>query len=410
MNKLAIPASMYQYMPVHDMITGFSKELTVLLGHNRHATKGASDNPAFAHPFKHGHITLVHNGSLTTHFALTKERFTVDSEAITKAFEVDGPEAVIPKLNGAFALVWIDQKEKTLNFVRNSQRPFAIAWNQEQKSIYWASEKGMLEGFLGRSTSVFNDNSIPYDECQELPVGEWWSFPIEEGEVDIEKVVKKDIKVHVPYAAPARQGKAQATTTTTTTTTGLGMTSGDGTDKKLDRSRSEFVGKRLDNLGRTFVGTRTFIEACDDKQTYLEDPLGIYLKSFTQYSSTVTGTGTVTAQMIEFPYAEVVIYGVSKAKFNIIQEQHFGLAQVFLTSINTPSNLRARHNIGEDDLKKFEVVGNQTTLRELEEEDYDLYKFDVEQAPDEYKLVSALEAYLEENFIDLDEEDEEEKK
>src|SRR3546814_15559864 len=56
-----------------------------LIGHNRFATKGKVD-ATNAHPFKHGHITLAHNGTLRSMWDLPDHaNFQTDSEAITYA-------------------------------------------------------------------------------------------------------------------------------------------------------------------------------------------------------------------------------------------------------------------------------------------------------------------------------------
>lgn len=100
------------------------KESNFVVGHNRSATKGKIDT-ACTHPFREKHIVLVHNGTLLSHKNL-KEDVEVDSHAICHSIAEIGIKETTKKLDGAFALIWFDAKEKTLNLCRNIQRPLFI--------------------------------------------------------------------------------------------------------------------------------------------------------------------------------------------------------------------------------------------------------------------------------------------
>lgn len=128
------------------------KDLKFIAGHNRASTRGAS-NDANAHPFQHGNITMIHNGTLTGHNALIKgsETFTVDSEALCYAFDEQGAEEVIPKINGAFALIWHNADDDSINFIRNDARPFYLAKVKNENAVIGASEVKMLEWIADRN-------------------------------------------------------------------------------------------------------------------------------------------------------------------------------------------------------------------------------------------------------------------
>ena len=120
----------------------FSNNPYVFMGHNRAATKGAID-ATNAHPFNHGHITLAHNGTLHTWKSLPTKKnnieFAVDSEAIAHAIAVVGnPVEVLEQLDGAYALTWYDQRQHTLNFARNDDRPLYYALNDMRTTMLWA--------------------------------------------------------------------------------------------------------------------------------------------------------------------------------------------------------------------------------------------------------------------------------
>ena len=123
---------------------------TIFLGHNRASTVGASTRQN-AHPFTHGNITGVHNGTLTKECkaALTVrvgETFATDSETVFAHINQYGIEDTIPRLTGAWAFVYIDSEAKTLNMIRNSERPLWICSKETSrgKVLQWASEYEMI--------------------------------------------------------------------------------------------------------------------------------------------------------------------------------------------------------------------------------------------------------------------------
>ena len=122
---------------------------SVLLGHNRAATKGAVNNNN-AHPFQYDHIVGAHNGTLEKSSwdkldEMSGVKTDVDSMAIFAAIAKCGIEAVVPELQGAWALTWIDLKEGTLNFLRNKERPLWYAYSEDFKKVFWASEYKFID-------------------------------------------------------------------------------------------------------------------------------------------------------------------------------------------------------------------------------------------------------------------------
>jgi len=161
-------------------------ESNLIVGHHRYATKGkVSDENA--HPFQHGHITLVHNG--TIHSGLDVKQDEVDSDKLCKAIADVGVRKAFSKISGAYACVWYDAKEKKLFFLKNSQRPLSIA--KVHGNFYWASERPMLEWLIIRNYSQtsldkdtkfytiaddhlhwFDGNELQYDDKNKI-VREW---------------------------------------------------------------------------------------------------------------------------------------------------------------------------------------------------------------------------------------------
>lgn len=133
-------------------------QMKCLLGHNRYATMGAH-TVGNAHPFDEGRITLMHNGTLRNWRSLEDASyFDVDSNLIAHLINKNGAEDTMSKLVGAWALAWVDNEEKTLNFCRNVERPLWFAqlrsvYGQKKGIKYWVygSEKEMLKWLVGRN-------------------------------------------------------------------------------------------------------------------------------------------------------------------------------------------------------------------------------------------------------------------
>ena len=129
----------------------------VLIGHNRYSTMGVS-NRANAHPFQFDHITGAHNGTLKNKWELLDGKdFDVDSQALYNHIAKEGIRRAITKADGAWALTWWDANEKTLNFLRNQERPLWMLRSNDGKTLFWASELWMMEGILDRSGVKYGD-------------------------------------------------------------------------------------------------------------------------------------------------------------------------------------------------------------------------------------------------------------
>ncbi|AFU62948.1 L-glutamine-D-fructose-6-phosphate aminotransferase [Pseudomonas phage UFV-P2] len=147
------------YLAAEDTKEFFAKERgNIYIGHNRYATMGNKADHANAHPFQEGHITLAHNGGVD-HWALDllegndKMDVDVDSHMVCMTIAKHGvKKAVEEHLSGAFSLVWWDSEERSLNFIRNNDRPLYMAV-LTNGNLVWASEKGMLDVFFARSSN-----------------------------------------------------------------------------------------------------------------------------------------------------------------------------------------------------------------------------------------------------------------
>lgn len=144
----------------------------ILMGHNRWATKGKI-NRRNAHPFEHGHIIGAHNGTLRSQSLLIDHKdFEVDSDNIFHSMAKVGVDDTIKATCGAFALTWYDSAQETMNFVRNDERPLWLCESEDKRTVFWASERWMVEITLQLA-------GIKYREPFEPKPGQLFSYPIE---------------------------------------------------------------------------------------------------------------------------------------------------------------------------------------------------------------------------------------
>ena len=139
---------------------------TAVIIHNRSATMGEVTYEN-AHPFTVGPVTLAHNGTLTS--VPKKARTGTDSEWICELIAGDRPATeVLSGLEGAFALVWHDSRDGSLNLARNQQRPLVYAVSTDGDVLVWASEEWMLHACFSRSGWREKGGIGP---VREVPVG-----------------------------------------------------------------------------------------------------------------------------------------------------------------------------------------------------------------------------------------------
>jgi hypothetical protein len=114
-----------------------------LIGHCRKATIGKI-NATTAHPFTYGSITGVHNGTLRNWRDLPGETESIDSQTLFENMNRVGTRETIEAVDGAYALIWWDADDETLNVLRNKERPLHYAFSEDYKKILWASEAWMI--------------------------------------------------------------------------------------------------------------------------------------------------------------------------------------------------------------------------------------------------------------------------
>lgn len=243
---------------------------SVFIGHNRAATKGKVTG-ANAHPFVVDHIIGAHNGTLSilSHMDLEDElgeKFDVDSLAIFTHIARFGVQKTIPLLQGAWALVWYDKKENTLNFLRNKERSFWTAVSKDYTKVFWASEWPMIQAAIGLSPSPYDmDKSIEGYTYFATDIDEWYCF-------DLDKLRDKQDTTYPLTAAKKGQlkGKEPASVVTYYNGTTPFHHNGNATTVHTQSTPNKNSSTTRGSTGRTGV---EFVNIVADKS----DPFGGFL-------------------------------------------------------------------------------------------------------------------------------------
>lgn len=140
--------------PFEKLIAGRFDEYAYVLGHARRATYGKNElRDHTAHPFQYGPITLTHNGHIRNYHTLPgKCDISVDSAHVASALsETKDVKAFLETLEGAFAFVWHDARDGSLNFARNKDRPLYWVYTKDENTMFWGSELPLMYAVLERN-------------------------------------------------------------------------------------------------------------------------------------------------------------------------------------------------------------------------------------------------------------------
>ncbi len=180
-----------------------------IIGHMRAKTIGEASNRN-AHPFDFpdAGIIGVHNGTLRNHYQLPGRVHTeTDSETMYRYLSENGPEKTFERLEGAWACVWWDQNEQTLNFIRNKERPLWFTWSKDCRQLFWASELWMLSA-AKRKIDFWEPTKENDERYMQIPEDTLWSWRINTKARGEEKVMTlrqvKEIKAKPQPAASSR--------------------------------------------------------------------------------------------------------------------------------------------------------------------------------------------------------------
>lgn len=248
-----------------------------VVGHNRAATIGNLTHQN-THPFRCGHITLVHNGTLTGHKNLADTES--DSMAICHSIAQMGFKETVKKINGAFALIWFDEKQKTLNFTRNYQRPLYIV---ETKDLFcFVSEPKLAEWILDRNKQEVTKvtNTDPYTLYQ---------FDLQDKELtkyESEKYTVMDYSSNSFIGA----GYTQHASTDKNTRTGLPSSSMIGREivfipVEVDKNSPEkLIGEYKDTVNGELIECRYWAGSHKEAKRLLDQGKTTYLRGYVSHT------------------------------------------------------------------------------------------------------------------------------
>ena len=191
---------------LYDKVVDYNK--IVIIGHNRTKTHG-SDHHRNAHPFIFDNIIGAHNGVLgraTRNAMYDQHLYETDSQSIFSNIEKFGIEETVKHFDGvldAYALVWYNAKDRSINFLRNNQRPLFYAFNDTCETLYWASEKAMLYLCLNRNEVKFQNVFTPKEHVHiSFIIPAEWNQKFDKG-VRVERKPPFELVVrNVPRAFP----------------------------------------------------------------------------------------------------------------------------------------------------------------------------------------------------------------
>lgn len=172
---------------------------SALIGHNRKATKGTI-NDENAHPFViNDEFALVHNGTmLGDHTKYAKVE--VDSHAIAHYLHEHGVQGGVDELRAAYCLFWYDYRNKSVNVIRNPERP--MCWMETKDAYYYASEAAFLD-FVAKRHKL-----ILLGEIQEQPEYVHSHFTLSDKSWDVDSVaITKKPFVHQSHIPPHSTSK-----------------------------------------------------------------------------------------------------------------------------------------------------------------------------------------------------------
>lgn len=177
--------------------------VNAIIGHARWPTKGGVDL-ASCHPHRSGHIIGVHNGTMyRVNGEAVKDKS--DSAMLFESIAAIGVEETIKESDGAYALIWVDETDNTINFLRNEQRTLYfknIGWQKNISTMFWASEQSMLD-FVFKRTFKGENTWDTY-----LPPHKWFKYPLAVGHkietVGLSKEVKPKERSFLPHTGRGR--------------------------------------------------------------------------------------------------------------------------------------------------------------------------------------------------------------
>jgi len=189
-----LPTDLMQTKAYKDALFG---SLVLMMGHNRFATTGKVNTPN-AHPFEHGDVIGMHNGTLKNWVNTLEghKDFDVDSDCLIHNLSYRDHKVLFEKLEGAFAVTWYDQADHKFYMIRNKERPLVTWLTKDAKTLFYASESWMIAGAADRRGVELANQPM------DLPIGKLLSFELpEKANAGLGKPLARGFKMYEPPKA-----------------------------------------------------------------------------------------------------------------------------------------------------------------------------------------------------------------
>ena len=79
------------------------------------------------------------------------DQYDTDSECLLANINAYPLKDVMKEMYGAWALVWYDKRDSSVNMLRNKERSLFYSYSEDREVLYWASESGILKAALDRN-------------------------------------------------------------------------------------------------------------------------------------------------------------------------------------------------------------------------------------------------------------------
>jgi len=145
----------------------------IVLGHARAPTRGG-DDASCLHPHIKDHIIGIHNGTMYRVAGQKVETDTSDSALLFEAIASLGVKEALKDSYGNYTLIWLDTKERTINFIRNTGRPLVLAdvgKKGDVRKFFFSSQENMLSLAMARNhyKEEVSASELPVDKHFMLP-------------------------------------------------------------------------------------------------------------------------------------------------------------------------------------------------------------------------------------------------